>query len=191
MRGFEPSPTYSAHWMRHPGLAAAIEDHLAREPPRSPPRSRARRDGAVPHGRRGRRPGYLNFAASVIVAVVGVKSQVATRVSGHAAHHPGLERAVAGGDGHRVDRRVLRERDRAVAGAERLGVTHRGAANRDVPVTANREVDLGRRRRRIGGEALRAARLRLGDAEPAGAVLAVDESPLPLQVTVQSRTVGS
>ena len=31
LRGFLPSPTYSAHWMRHPGLAAAIEDHLERE----------------------------------------------------------------------------------------------------------------------------------------------------------------
>ena len=31
LRGFEPSPTYSAHWIRHPGLAAAIEDHTQRE----------------------------------------------------------------------------------------------------------------------------------------------------------------
>jgi len=31
LRGFEPSPTYSAHWVRHPGLAAAIADHTARE----------------------------------------------------------------------------------------------------------------------------------------------------------------
>jgi hypothetical protein len=31
LRGFEPSPTYSAHWIRHPGLAAAIEDHTRRE----------------------------------------------------------------------------------------------------------------------------------------------------------------
>jgi predicted N-acyltransferase len=31
LRGFEPSPTYSAHWVRHPGLAAAIEDYCARE----------------------------------------------------------------------------------------------------------------------------------------------------------------
>ncbi len=31
LRGFEPSPTYSAHWIRHPGLAAAIEDFCARE----------------------------------------------------------------------------------------------------------------------------------------------------------------
>src|SRR6185295_1756126 len=31
VRGFEPCPTYSAHWIRHPGLAAAIEDHVVRE----------------------------------------------------------------------------------------------------------------------------------------------------------------
>ena len=31
LRGFEPSATYSAHWIRHPGLAAAIEAHTARE----------------------------------------------------------------------------------------------------------------------------------------------------------------
>jgi predicted N-acyltransferase len=31
VRGFEPCMTYSAHWLRHPGLAAAIEEHLARE----------------------------------------------------------------------------------------------------------------------------------------------------------------
>jgi uncharacterized protein len=31
LRGFEPSPTYSAHWIRHAGLSAAIEDHTARE----------------------------------------------------------------------------------------------------------------------------------------------------------------
>lgn len=31
VRGFEPSPTYSAHWLRHPGLHAAIEDFCARE----------------------------------------------------------------------------------------------------------------------------------------------------------------
>ncbi|HVK86688.1 MAG TPA: peptidogalycan biosysnthesis protein [Kofleriaceae bacterium] len=31
VRGFEPSPTYSAHWIRHPGLAAAIEDYTQRE----------------------------------------------------------------------------------------------------------------------------------------------------------------
>jgi predicted N-acyltransferase len=31
LRGFEPSPTYSAHWIRHPGLAEAIEDFTQRE----------------------------------------------------------------------------------------------------------------------------------------------------------------
>ncbi len=31
VRGFEPSPTYSAHWIRHEGLASAIADHCARE----------------------------------------------------------------------------------------------------------------------------------------------------------------
>jgi predicted N-acyltransferase len=31
LRGFEPAPTYSAHWIRHPGLAAAIEDFTQRE----------------------------------------------------------------------------------------------------------------------------------------------------------------
>ncbi|MEJ7599818.1 MAG: peptidogalycan biosysnthesis protein [Kofleriaceae bacterium] len=31
LRGFLPSPTYSAHWIRHPGLRAAIEDHVERE----------------------------------------------------------------------------------------------------------------------------------------------------------------
>ena len=31
VRGFEPAPTYSAHWLRHPGLAGAIDEHLARE----------------------------------------------------------------------------------------------------------------------------------------------------------------
>jgi predicted N-acyltransferase len=31
LRGFEPAPTYSAHWIRHPGLAAAIEDFTERE----------------------------------------------------------------------------------------------------------------------------------------------------------------
>jgi len=31
LRGFEPSATYSAHWIRHAGLARAIEDHVARE----------------------------------------------------------------------------------------------------------------------------------------------------------------
>ena len=31
VRGFAPSPTYSAHWIRHAGLAAAIEDYTQRE----------------------------------------------------------------------------------------------------------------------------------------------------------------
>ena len=31
LRGFEPAATYSAHWIRHAGLAAAIADHTARE----------------------------------------------------------------------------------------------------------------------------------------------------------------
>ena len=31
LRGFDPMPTYSAHWIRHPGLAAAIEDYTRRE----------------------------------------------------------------------------------------------------------------------------------------------------------------
>ncbi len=31
LRGFDPAPTYSAHWIRHPGLAAAIEDYTRRE----------------------------------------------------------------------------------------------------------------------------------------------------------------
>lgn len=31
LRGFEPSHTYSAHWIRHPGLAAAVEDYTVRE----------------------------------------------------------------------------------------------------------------------------------------------------------------
>jgi uncharacterized protein len=31
VRGFEPAPTYSAHWIAHPGLRAAIEDFCARE----------------------------------------------------------------------------------------------------------------------------------------------------------------
>ena len=31
VRGFEPSATYSSHWIRHPGLSHAIEDHCARE----------------------------------------------------------------------------------------------------------------------------------------------------------------
>ncbi|MEO6773738.1 MAG: peptidogalycan biosysnthesis protein [Kofleriaceae bacterium] len=31
VRGFEPTATHSAHWIRHAGLAHAIEDHCARE----------------------------------------------------------------------------------------------------------------------------------------------------------------
>jgi predicted N-acyltransferase len=31
LRGFDPAPTWSAHWIRHPGLAAAIEDYTRRE----------------------------------------------------------------------------------------------------------------------------------------------------------------
>jgi predicted N-acyltransferase len=31
LRGFDPMPTYSAHWIRHPGLAAAVEDYTQRE----------------------------------------------------------------------------------------------------------------------------------------------------------------
>src|SRR4029078_8974294 len=31
LRGFDPMPTYSAHWIRHPGLAAAIEEYTQRE----------------------------------------------------------------------------------------------------------------------------------------------------------------
>jgi uncharacterized protein len=31
VRGFEPSATYSSHWIRHPGLAHAIQDHCERE----------------------------------------------------------------------------------------------------------------------------------------------------------------
>jgi hypothetical protein len=31
VRGFEPAATYSAHWIAHPGLRAAIEDFCARE----------------------------------------------------------------------------------------------------------------------------------------------------------------
>lgn len=31
LRGFEPSRTYSAHWIRHEGLAAAVEDYTRRE----------------------------------------------------------------------------------------------------------------------------------------------------------------
>jgi predicted N-acyltransferase len=31
LRGFDPSPTYSAHWIRDPGLAAAVQDYTQRE----------------------------------------------------------------------------------------------------------------------------------------------------------------
>ncbi|HET7505658.1 MAG TPA: GNAT family N-acetyltransferase [Kofleriaceae bacterium] len=31
LRGFDPMPTYSAHWIRDPGLAAAVEDYTRRE----------------------------------------------------------------------------------------------------------------------------------------------------------------
>jgi predicted N-acyltransferase len=31
LRGFEPSATYSAHWIRHPGLAAAVCEYTERE----------------------------------------------------------------------------------------------------------------------------------------------------------------
>jgi len=31
VRGFEPCMTYSSHWLRHPGLARAIAEHLAAE----------------------------------------------------------------------------------------------------------------------------------------------------------------
>jgi predicted N-acyltransferase len=31
LRGFDPMPTYSAHWIRHPGLSAAIVDYTERE----------------------------------------------------------------------------------------------------------------------------------------------------------------
>jgi hypothetical protein len=31
LRGFEPAPTYSSHWIRHPGLSAAIHDFTERE----------------------------------------------------------------------------------------------------------------------------------------------------------------
>ena len=31
LRGFEPSKTYSAHWVRHEGLSAAVEDYTQRE----------------------------------------------------------------------------------------------------------------------------------------------------------------
>ena len=32
-RGYLPVPTYSAHWIAHPGLSRAVEDFLARERP--------------------------------------------------------------------------------------------------------------------------------------------------------------
>jgi len=32
-RGYLPVPTYSAHWIAHPGLARAVGDFLARERP--------------------------------------------------------------------------------------------------------------------------------------------------------------
>ncbi|MBK1658325.1 GNAT family N-acetyltransferase [Paracraurococcus ruber] len=32
-RGYLPSPTYSAHWIRHPGLRRAVDDFLRRERP--------------------------------------------------------------------------------------------------------------------------------------------------------------
>jgi uncharacterized protein len=31
LRGFDPMPTYSAHWIRHAGLAAAVEEYTQRE----------------------------------------------------------------------------------------------------------------------------------------------------------------
>ena len=31
LRGFDPAPTYSAHWIRHAGLSAAVEDYTRRE----------------------------------------------------------------------------------------------------------------------------------------------------------------
>lgn len=31
LRGFDPSPTYSSHWLAHPGLARAVADALPRE----------------------------------------------------------------------------------------------------------------------------------------------------------------
>ena len=31
LRGFDPAPTYSAHWIRHAGLSAAIVDYTRRE----------------------------------------------------------------------------------------------------------------------------------------------------------------
>jgi predicted N-acyltransferase len=32
-RGYLPVPTYSAHWIAHPGLSRAVADFLARERP--------------------------------------------------------------------------------------------------------------------------------------------------------------
>jgi predicted N-acyltransferase len=32
-RGYLPKPTYSAHWLSHPGLSRAIDDFLQRERP--------------------------------------------------------------------------------------------------------------------------------------------------------------
>jgi uncharacterized protein len=51
LRGFEPSPTYSAHWFRHPALDAGIRGFLDREA------------GEVRH-RMDRLAGYLPFKAS-------------------------------------------------------------------------------------------------------------------------------
>lgn len=33
IRGYEPAPTYSAHWIAHPGLRRAVSDYLDRERP--------------------------------------------------------------------------------------------------------------------------------------------------------------
>ena len=38
-RGYLPVPTYSAHWIAHPGLRDAVADYLARERPPSAARS--------------------------------------------------------------------------------------------------------------------------------------------------------
>ena len=54
VRGFLPSPTYSAHWIRHPGLDAAIRDHLVREA-RAIEREMAELHGAAPYRRDGER----------------------------------------------------------------------------------------------------------------------------------------
>jgi predicted N-acyltransferase len=32
-RGYTPKPTYSAHWIDHPGLSAAVADFLSAERP--------------------------------------------------------------------------------------------------------------------------------------------------------------